>query len=231
MPASWAKPYPGRRGLQCGVVRPDPDPPTTAALVAAKARLRRELVARRATRTDLASAAAALAEQLLAATWARAGAVVAAYVPIDPEPGSVQLLDALRDRGVQVLLPVVAGRALDWSAYDGALASGPWGLREPTGPRLGPPALDRADVVLVPALAVDRAGTRLGKGAGFYDRALPMARAGVPLIAVLHDGELLDTRLPAEPHDVAMTGAVTPTGGMVGLGAGPQHPVRGPVAG
>lgn len=231
MPASWAEPYPGRRGLQCGVVRPDPDPPATAALVASKARLRRELLARRAVRTDLGSAAVALAGQLLDAAWTRAGAVVAAYVPTDPEPGSVQLLDALRGRGVQVLLPVVDGRGLDWSAYDGALASGPWGLREPTGPRLGPTALGRADAVLVPALAADLAGTRLGRGAGFYDRALPLARPGIPLIAVLHDGELLDTLLPAEPHDVAMTAAVTPSAGLVRLGAGADDPARGPVAG
>jgi 5-formyltetrahydrofolate cyclo-ligase len=61
-------------------------------------------------------------------------------------------------------------------------------------------ALEAADVVLVPALAADRAGHRLGRGGGSYDRALQRVRPGALAIAVVHAHELLD-RVPAEPHD------------------------------
>jgi 5-formyltetrahydrofolate cyclo-ligase len=58
---------------------------------------------------------------------------------------------------------------------------------------------------------------RLGRGAGFYDRSLPLAAPTALLVAVVRDDELVD-RLPAEPHDVRMTHALTPHGGVVALG-------------
>ncbi len=96
----------------------------------------------------------------------------------------------------------------------GRLRTAARGLLEPAGPRLGPEALADCDLVLVPALAVDRAGRRLGRGGGSYDRALPRARGLV--VAVLHDGELVE-QLPAEPHDVAVRAVVTPSGGLMHL--------------
>ena len=72
-------------------------------------------------------------------------------------------------------------------------------------------------VVLVPALAVDRIGVRLGRGAGFYDRSVPLAAPGARLVAVVRDDELVE-QLPAEPHDVRMTHALTPSGGLTALG-------------
>lgn len=194
----------------------------------AKAVIRRRLLTARADLTDLDAAARSLRGHLLAQSFAAPGHVVAAYVPVGREPGSVDLLDALVAGGVRVLLPVVVGRELDWAVYDGTLRAGPWRLREPAGPPLGVAALATVDVVLVPALAVDRDGARLGKGAGFYDRALTHVRAGTPLLALLHDGEVLDEPLPVEGHDVPMTGAVTPTDGVVLLGPGLGRPGRTP---
>lgn len=182
----------------------------------AKAVVRRRLIAARDTLGGRDSAAAALSDHLLAQPWADS-TTVAAYVPVGSEPGSRDLLDRLRDRGVRVLLPVVTGRELHWVTYAGELRPGPWDLLEPVGPALAPDALAAADAVLVPALAVDRHGTRLGRGAGFYDRALPHVRPDTPLIALLHDGELLTETLPAEPHDIPMTHAVTPVQGLVHL--------------
>ena len=72
-------------------------------------------------------------------------------------------------------------------------------------------------MILVPALAVDRTGVRLGRGAGFYDRSLPLADPAARLVAVVRDDELVD-HLPAEPHDVRMTHALTPRDGLVALG-------------
>ncbi|MCA1711851.1 MAG: 5-formyltetrahydrofolate cyclo-ligase, partial [Actinobacteria bacterium] len=123
-------------------------------------------------------------------------------------PGTTSLL-ALRD---DVLLPVLLpDDDLDW-AVGRDLRPGPRGLLEPVGPRLGVAAISSCDLVLVPALAVDVAGTRLGRGGGSYDRAL--RRATGRTIALLHDGELVE-RLPADPHDVPVTAAVTPSGGLL----------------
>ena len=93
------------------------------------------------------------------------------------------------------------------------------GLLEPAGPSLPAETLAEAGTVLVPALAVDRAGVRLGRGAGFYDRALANRDPRARLIAVIRDDELLDA-VPREPHDVPMTHALTPGGGLVQLGVG-----------
>jgi 5-formyltetrahydrofolate cyclo-ligase len=152
------------------------------------------------------------------------GQTVCAYVPVGSEPGSPELIDSLLRRGVRVLLPVVrhdeAGLRvpLQWGEYrPGGLAEARFRLREPPEPWLPADAIAAAAVVLVPALAVDRAGVRLGRGAGFYDRSLPLAAPTARLVAVVRDDELVD-RLPAEPHDVRMTHALTPNGGLVALG-------------
>jgi 5-formyltetrahydrofolate cyclo-ligase len=152
------------------------------------------------------------------------GETVCAYVPVGSEPGSAELIDSMHRRGVRVLLPVArhdpAGLPvpLQWGEYHpGSLVRARFGLREPAEPWLPIDAIAAATVVLVPALAVDRAGVRLGRGAGFYDRSLPLAAPMARLVAVVRDDELVD-RLPAEPHDVRMTHALTPNGGLIALG-------------
>ena len=114
------------------------------------------------------------------------------------------------------LLPVVTSeRDLDWGSYDGGLVTRR-GLQEPTGPLLGREALATCDLVLVPALLVDRTGARLGKGGGCYDRALP--RTTGLTVALVNDEELVD-ELPAEPHDVRVAAVATPSHGVVRLPA------------
>ncbi|PRX50047.1 5-formyltetrahydrofolate cyclo-ligase [Prauserella shujinwangii] len=150
-----------------------------------------------------------------------AGGTVCCYVPFGAEPGSLALLDVLRDRGARVLLPVVppAAGPLDWAVYEGtsALVPGRYrGILEPGGPRLGPEGIGEADRVLLPALGVDHTGVRLGRGAGYYDRSLPFASPGAELVAVIRDTEFVE-RLPAEPHDVRMTAVLTPGRGVLAL--------------
>ena len=149
---------------------------------------------------------------------------VAAYAPVGSEPGSIELIDSLVRMGVRVLLPVARHDAagmpvpLQWGQYrPGGLVTARFGLREPAEPWLPADAVAAATVVLVPALAVDRTGVRLGRGAGFYDRSLPLADPVARLVAVVRDDEVVD-KLPAEPHDVRMTHALTPQRGLVTLG-------------
>jgi 5-formyltetrahydrofolate cyclo-ligase len=147
-------------------------------------------------------------------------AVVCCYVPVGDEPGSLELITTLVDAGRRVLLPIVTGAApLDWAVHSGpdSLVPGPYGLLQPSGPHLGADAIARADLVLVPALAVDRAGHRIGRGGGHYDRSLPLTRPGTPLVALVRDDEVVD-ELPHERHDVSMTAALTPHGGLLPLG-------------
>lgn len=156
------------------------------------------------------------AAALAVAASALPGDPVCCYLPVGGEPGSVDLPTTLVRQGRRVLLPVVVGAApLDWALFTGvdSLVPGPFDLREPGGTRLGPTAIRRAEAVLVPALAVDRAGHRLGRGGGHYDRSLPLASPGTPLIAVVRDEEVVGA-LPSEPHDVPMTAVLTPIGGL-----------------
>jgi 5-formyltetrahydrofolate cyclo-ligase len=192
--------------------------PDSPAVVIQKAALRRVLLAARAARPEPDRAAAAVAVARVLAQRV-AGARVAASVPTAEEPGHGQLPDALAGTAAQVLLPVVpaTGRELAWAVHDGRLAPGRFGLAEPVGPRMPGTALGTVDVVVVPALAVARDGTRLGRGGGYYDRALPHARAGAVLVAVVFDDELVDA-LPAGGHDVRVHAVVTPSGGWQELG-------------
>jgi len=151
------------------------------------------------------------------------GSTICAYVPVKTEPGSVEMLDMLVRQSARVLLPVARTTAEDvplplrWGEYrPGALTRGRWGLLEPPEPWLPSSALGEAALVLVPALAVDRTGVRLGRGRGFYDRSLPNRDPRSWLIAMVRDEELVD-ELPAEVHDVPMTHALTPRRGVVAL--------------
>jgi 5-formyltetrahydrofolate cyclo-ligase len=148
-------------------------------------------------------------------------AVVAGYVPVGTEPGGMAeagepgLPDLLGERA---LFPVLEPNLdLDWARGELGPSSG--GLLEPTGARLGVDAIAKADLVIVPALAVDHAGMRLGRGGGSYDRALARVPRGVPIVALIYDNEFLPW-LPSGAHDRSVTGVITPNGGFESL---PRH--------
>ncbi|MEU1316939.1 5-formyltetrahydrofolate cyclo-ligase [Streptomyces tibetensis] len=175
----------------------------------------------RLTADDLRETSAALAGRALELPELAEAGTVAAYVSVGSEPGTLALLDALRARGVRVLLPVLLpDNDLDWGAYEGESSLAPvrhggrMALLEPVGERLGPDAVTTADAVLLPGLAVDARGMRLGRGGGSYDRVLArLERAGAhpALVVLLYDSEVVG-HVPEEPHDRPVHAVVTPSG-------------------
>jgi 5-formyltetrahydrofolate cyclo-ligase len=171
-----------------------------------KVALRAELSRRRRDRSadEVEDARAAIRSAVLARADASGWRCVAGYLPLRTEPGSAQLLAELAGRGVRVLVPVLlADRDLSWAEWDTE--------RGVAGPGLGADALADADAVLVPALAVARDGTRLGRGGGSYDRALGRRRPGAPAAALVYEDELVEA-LPSDAWDVPVDAIVRPSG-------------------
>jgi 5-formyltetrahydrofolate cyclo-ligase len=180
----------------------------------AKEELRAGLLFRRRSRETAQRAAAADAVAAALLEGLRGVGTLAAFVPDATEPGAGRLPDAYIELGARVLLPVIPseGRILDWAVHTDELEHGRFGLYQPVGPRLGPTAIEAADAVVVPALAVDRFGIRLGRGGGYYDRALIHARPDAVLVTVVFDDERVD-ELPREVHDRPVRAVVTPSAG------------------
>jgi 5-formyltetrahydrofolate cyclo-ligase len=220
------------RGDSTGVNQPYPvellgDP------AEAKDALRSAIRAHRAARTarQRADAAVAFADVLESVPAVRDAATVACYAARSSEPGTLVLLERLAARGARVLLPVLGtGLARDWAAYEAGEVMrerAPGRPPEPGGPTLGTTAITGADVVIVPALAVDTAGRRLGQGGGWYDRVLALVPAGVTIVAMVFPEEVYDAEtrpLPSERHDLPVH-AVATTQGWRWLG---EHPVAEP---
>jgi 5-formyltetrahydrofolate cyclo-ligase len=144
---------------------------------------------------------------------AGAPVTVAAYVPMPHEPGGRDLPAALAPHVERVLLPIWRDdNDLDWAVYDGDLEPADRRPHEPRGRRLGVDAIRDADVLIVPALAVDHDGMRLGRGGGSYDRALTRLGPGAVAIALVYPDEILTEAVPAEPHDRRVHGALTRDG-------------------
>jgi 5-formyltetrahydrofolate cyclo-ligase len=159
-------------------------------------------------------AAAAMTRAVLARPELVGAQTVALYVSYGTEPGTQALREELRTRGLRVLLPVLLDDDdLDWAedTGDADLVHPLRGPAAPRGARLGTEAIRTADLVIVPGLAVDRDGVRLGQGGGSYDRALTRVAATVPVLVLVHDGEVLEPGgVPADLHDRRVTGWVAP---------------------
>ncbi|MEA2902914.1 MAG: 5-formyltetrahydrofolate cyclo-ligase [Alphaproteobacteria bacterium] len=152
---------------------------------AVKAILRREALARRDAlpAAERAEAAEAIASRAFPVAIAP-GVIVSGFMPLKSEINPLPLLRKLADAGAQLALPVVAGkgRPLTMRAwrFGEPLASGVWGIRQPKpdAPAVAP------DILVVPLLAFDRRGHRLGYGAGYYDMTIAALRARKPVLAV-----------------------------------------------
>lgn len=154
---------------------------------------------------------AAFAERLSAWSPPEQTRRISCFVGVGGEPDTGPLITALIAQGIEVLLPItLADFSLDWALYtrDDDLVEARYHLREPTGPRLGLAAIGDVDIAVIPALAVDADGRRLGQGAGCYDRALLYVPARTPVLAVVFDDERLSVALPEEIHDRRVDGVL-----------------------
>lgn len=189
-----------------------------ASLAARKAALRTRLLAARRLLEppERTAAGRLLRDAVLESPPTQMAGVVAAYVSVGTEPDTRSLIFALWKRGTYVLLPLLQpDNDLDWASYEGpdSLVPGPRGLLQPTEPPRGVTAITSADLVIVPALAADRRGNRLGRGGGSFDRALARVGPAVPTIALLYDGELL-ADVPVGAHDQRVRAVALPGEGI-----------------
>ena len=195
----------------------DPEPDEAKAHL--RAVIRRERLHRSERRRHEAGAAFRAPGLSRPASPAARGVSVSAARP--HAPGTAPLIEALHRRGVRVLIPLLGdGLQRGWGVYrgiDDLIERAPGRPPEPSGDFLPCTALAEADVIVVPALAVDTQGTRLGQGGGWYDRALMDARPGTPIVALTFANEVRDASaepLPRERHDIGVDMVITPEGAL-----------------
>lgn len=174
-----------------------------------KRKLRAELRAAREHREPNAEYSTRLSQALGQLCIDTKATTVAAYFPISGEPDIREFLEWSLHNGIRVMLPSVRGKHLHWVYFDGTTEFGELGFEEASGHAA---KLSDANLVFVPALAVDLHGNRLGKGKGYYDRALAGLFASTAkrpkVVGVVFDEELV-LEVPTETHDHPIDAAIT----------------------
>lgn len=182
------------------------------------AELKRELRARiraaRARRTDAerATLSAELTARLIDLVGQHGARSLTCFLPTRGEPDTRGFLEWAREESIDTLLPAARDDGLlDWIRPSGeGTVTGLFGIEEPLGELVSPLAAHDVDLMLIPAAAIDHRGTRLGWGRGYFDRMLASMERTPPIYAVVFDDEIVD-ELPADPHDIAVSGVATPS--------------------
>jgi len=144
---------------------------------------------------------------ILSATELKSATNVASYISYEFEPETSDLNQRLIEDGKKVFLPrLLENNDIQWVSWDGSLEN--LTKNEKIYEPIGDAVEVELDVIILPALHVDRMGNRLGQGGGSYDRALSRSKAFK--IALLHYGELTSEILPVQPHDEKVDAAATP---------------------
>ena len=184
---------------------------------AAKKAMRAQLQEARLARSDADRAAAneAIVSSLVSLIQSKGFRAVSAYCAFEEEPGGPGLVDALLPHVDELWVPLSRPKGiLEGARYTGpeCLCSGAYGIPEPTGEATGSEILSLLDLVIVPALGATPQGQRLGKGAGYYDRALEPLPPVTPVqVAVLFDAEVR-ADIPFAPHDATIPFILTEKG-------------------
>lgn len=155
---------------------------------------------RNMTQAQILSASLQLAEQFYALPVYRNAKTVYGYLPYNQEVRTVPILEqALRD-GKKVAVPKVYGDTMRFIYLDDLTQVAPshMGIPEPIDD--GPVATDETALVLMPGLAFDRTGNRMGYGGGFYDKFLA-AEPNHPTVALCYDFQLVDS-IPVDSYDI-----------------------------
>ena len=157
---------------------------------------------------ELAVMSEEICNRVLASAWWRKAGTLLLYYPLSDEVDVRPLIRKAFEDGKRVLLPVVKGDELELRLYEGesSLRQGAFGIMEPQGPLFAPEYYDEIDVAIIPGMAFDGAGHRLGRGKGFYDRLLPKLESA-KLVGVCWPFQRLDS-VPAEAHDVSVSKVV-----------------------
>ena len=179
------------------------------AITSQKVELRRELKLRRAAREYDPEIAGALCVSLAELCLENGASRIACYLAYGDEPDTEIFIDWALESGIEVILPISkSDGTLDWVRFNGETRPGIFGFPEPVGE---PESLAGVDLIFIPALAIDRSGQRMGKGKGFYDRALGSLEQKAPVVAIVFDKELVEV-IPTEDHDHPVDAVVTPSG-------------------
>ncbi len=134
---------------------------------------------------------------------------VCIYMSLKEEPPTKDLIKEVRKLGRNVWLPRIEGNDLLWVKNPDNFAKGPYGIDEPVGQAVLAKDITNLGAIILPALAVDVNGTRLGKGKGFYDRVLAQVNENVKRIVLLFDLEFI-LEIPQETHDQPVHTIATP---------------------
>ena len=171
-----------------------------------KQELRRYIRAQKKQHTaaELAAMSEDITNRVLASVWWQKAGTLLLYYPLSDETDVRPLIRNAFGSGKRVLLPVVKGEELELHLYEGesSLAEGAFGIMEPTGALFAPENYDEIELALIPGMAFDRAGHRLGRGKGYYDRLLPRI-AKARLAGICFPFQFLG-EVPAEAYDIPM---------------------------
>jgi 5-formyltetrahydrofolate cyclo-ligase len=174
-----------------------------------KNELREQLKAQRTELAKNPDSASAVSQRLIDLVSELGAFSVAAHLPFGSEPDIDGFIKHCQSKGIDLIMPRSnEDGTLSWYLWWGDTVPGIFGFNEPVGETA---RLTDAELIVIPALAADRSGNRLGKGKGFYDRALEgIAGSNIPVAAVLYDQEVLN-QLPTESHDQRVNFVVTPS--------------------
>lgn len=154
------------------------------------------------TASQLAAMSKDICDRVLASAWWQEAGTLLLYYPLADEVDVRPLIRDAYERGKRVLLPVCVGDELELRLYEGesSLARGAFGIMEPGGQLFAPEHYPDIQLAVIPGMAFDRAGHRLGRGKGYYDRLLPKL-TNARLHGICFPFQLCED-VPADAHDI-----------------------------